>query len=336
MSSAIQDSASTPLVSVVTPFYNTAQYLRECIESVLAQTRRDFEYVLYDNHSDDGSREIAEEYAARDARIRIGKSPRHLTQLDNFNHALREISSASRYVKMVLADDWLFPECLERMVEVAERRDSIAIVSAYYLTDLDVRNTGLPYRMTVMSGREACRRTFLDNEFFFGSPSSVLYRADLVRKTEAFFDASALHADTERVYQLLRDHDFGFVHQILSYMRLGNEGISSSVINLFPHHLDKLIVLIKFGRDFLEPDELRRCMERYEHDYYHAYLRGRFGPNRDQFVRYHRAALDAVGYRFSKGLMVRVAAEKLLNLTLNPQRTLARAAKRFGLRGRSV
>ena len=55
--------ASRPLVSVVTPFYNTAPYLAQCIESVLAQTYPHFEYILMDNCSTDGSAEIAETYA---------------------------------------------------------------------------------------------------------------------------------------------------------------------------------------------------------------------------------------------------------------------------------
>ena len=59
----------SPLVSVLTPFYNTAPYLAECIESVLAQTRGDFEYLLVDNCSTDGSDDIAAGYAARDPRI---------------------------------------------------------------------------------------------------------------------------------------------------------------------------------------------------------------------------------------------------------------------------
>ena len=55
-----------PLVSVVTPFYNTASYLAQCIESVLKQSYSEFEYILMDNCSTDGSSEIAETYARRD------------------------------------------------------------------------------------------------------------------------------------------------------------------------------------------------------------------------------------------------------------------------------
>ena len=74
---------TVPLVSVITPFYNTARYLAECIESVLDQTFRDFEYLLVDNASTDGSLEIAQEYANRDSRIRVVHFDELVPQIPN-------------------------------------------------------------------------------------------------------------------------------------------------------------------------------------------------------------------------------------------------------------
>src|SRR5262245_49195446 len=99
-------------VSVVTPFYNTADYIAECIESVLGQTHRRFEYLLVDNHSTDGSADIARRYAARDERIRVIRNTEFLAQVPNYNNALLHISADSRYCKVVQADDALFPRCL--------------------------------------------------------------------------------------------------------------------------------------------------------------------------------------------------------------------------------
>src|SRR6516165_5401066 len=93
--------ATRPLVSVVTPFYNTAPYLAQCIESVLAQTHVEFEYILLDNCSTDGSGEIAEDYAHRDPRIRLIRCSQFLSQLANYNRALAHISGVSKYCKMV-------------------------------------------------------------------------------------------------------------------------------------------------------------------------------------------------------------------------------------------
>ena len=105
---------SIPLVSVVTPFYNTQDYLAECIESVLRQTYTNFEYILVNNRSTDGSSDIAQQYAARfPDKIRLFHTESFLTQVQNYNFGLSLISPDSKYCKMVQADDWIFPECLQ-------------------------------------------------------------------------------------------------------------------------------------------------------------------------------------------------------------------------------
>jgi len=85
-----------PKVSVVTPFYNIEAYLEECIQSVLAQTLSDFEYLLVNNRSTDGSLAIAERYAAKDSRIRVVTNPAFVPQVENYNGALAQIGAESQ------------------------------------------------------------------------------------------------------------------------------------------------------------------------------------------------------------------------------------------------
>src|SRR5690349_20709890 len=101
-------STQGPYVSVVTHFYNTAAYLEQCIESVLNQSYQNFEYILVNNCSTDGSAAVAHRYAVLDSRLRVLKPARFLTQMQNYNYSLRQISAKSRYCKIVQADDWLF------------------------------------------------------------------------------------------------------------------------------------------------------------------------------------------------------------------------------------
>src|ERR1700693_3418222 len=101
-----------PFVSIITPFYNNEQYIAESIESVLAQTYPNWEYILVNNQSTDASRSTAERYARRDSRIRLLDTPKHFGQVENFNAALKYMSPESQYCKVVFADDWLFPECV--------------------------------------------------------------------------------------------------------------------------------------------------------------------------------------------------------------------------------
>jgi glycosyltransferase involved in cell wall biosynthesis len=114
-----------PMVSVVVPAHNEAQNISECIESVLAQTHQNWECIILDNCSTDGTGEIAHQYAARDPRIHVRENKELLRAVANFNSALRQISGESKYCKIVFADDWIFPECLERMVAVAEEQPSV-------------------------------------------------------------------------------------------------------------------------------------------------------------------------------------------------------------------
>src|SRR5579872_1176719 len=148
-----------PLVSVVTPVYNGEAYLAECIESVLAQTYPHWEYIIVNNASTDGTLRIAEQFAAKDHRIRVHTNHELLPIIANHNKAFSLISSESKYCKVVSADDWLFPECLTRMVSLGEANPSVGIVGSYQLSGAgtDGRNwtikwTQMAHPGTITSG----------------------------------------------------------------------------------------------------------------------------------------------------------------------------------------
>ena len=214
------DVPAQPLVSIVTPAYNAADYLPDCITSVLRQTYTNWEYIIVDNCSTDGSAAIARGFAERDSRITVYENAEFLKAVRNHNASLRHISSASKYCKVVFADDWIFPQCVENMVGLAETCPSVGIVGAYALDGRNVLWTGLPYSSAVVPGRELCRRYFLERLYPFGTATSLLYRSDLVRRRATFYNEMNIHADTEVCIELLKMCDFGFVHQVLAFTRV--------------------------------------------------------------------------------------------------------------------
>jgi glycosyltransferase involved in cell wall biosynthesis len=314
---------SDPVVSVVTPVHNTARYLRECIESVLTQTYAALEYLIIDNWSTDGSGEIAQEYAARDARIRVVRPPAFLPQVANLNFGLRAINERARYCKLVMADDWLFAQCLEQMVDVAERHPGVGLVGAYYLKGIDVLGTGLPYGPDSFPGRDVCRAQLLEGRFFFGSTSSVMYRADLVRARDPFFDVDTLHSDTEACYRILQTADFGFVHQVLSFLRVDESSISGRYLDFNPHLLDKLIVLMKFGPSFLSSDEYRATLGGVKRRYWRYLGLQGLRSRPAGFWEYHARGLATVGEQLPRGRLMRYRFAALGDLLLHPMETLA-------------
>jgi glycosyltransferase involved in cell wall biosynthesis len=316
----VKSTPAAPLISVVTPFFNTEKYLAECIESVRKQTFRDWEYLLINNCSTDSSREIALECARGDPRITIIDSDRFRGQVPNYNYALTKTSAGSKYTKVVQADDWLFPECLERMLEIAERDDDIVLVSSYQLTDRGVLGTGLPVSTEVFPGRSVCRKALTEGFFPFGTPTSLLMRADALRKRSPVYSESSLHEDTELCYELLSEEGkFGFCHQVLTYTRI-DEGSTYGIVQSFgPTLLDKYIVTKKYGRLFLTDDERGLAERRIRKRYFEYLCRSALVVREGHFWRYHRAGLATIGERPSWMRLLPFLWKPLFDFLFNPK-----------------
>ncbi len=314
-------TASSPLISVVTPFYNTKDYLAECIESVLSQTYGHVEYILVNNGSTDGSRDIAERYAKQDSRIRLHTNSTFLSQVQNYNAALDLISPHSRYTKIVQADDKIFPRCLEEMVVVAESNSSVGIVGSRALHGSKVFIDGFPFPGSVVSGRELCRHQLLKGQRFFGSPTTVMYRSDVVREKRPFYQEGKYYEDTENCFQVLQTWDFGFVNQVLSFERADNPSIMTRIAALDPEwwKLENLIIVRQYGPKFLTQEEFARCWCEAE-DRYLEHLAPYFLLAWNQtFWDYHLNGLETVGYRLNRAGMSLRAAGYVITLLGRPR-----------------
>jgi glycosyltransferase involved in cell wall biosynthesis len=309
---------SEPLVSVVTPFYNTAQYLAECIESVLAQSYSNFEYILSDNCSTDGSSEIAASYARRDSRIRLIRQPRLLTQVQHYNNALAQISESSVYCKMVQADDCLLPESLRLLSRAFEQSETIGLVSSYDLKGSTLRGSGYPYPATFLPGKDVVRRNLRTGLFVFGSPSTVMYRSSLVRGPEPFFQESLLHEDTEKCVQILEHWDFGFVHQVLAYLRADNESISSAVSTYRPRELDHYIIVQRYSSRFLEPSEASAVKKECKRYYYSALAEEAVRLRGPAFWRHQRKGLNTLHENLDLPYLSFNVLKQILWMVVNP------------------
>ena len=291
---------STPFVSIVTPFYNTRQFLPECIESVLRQTYENWEYVLVDNRSTDGSSEIAAHYVSRfPEKIRLIHTASFLSQLQNYNFALTCISSDSKYCKMVQADDWLFADCVRSMVEVAEAHPSVGIVAAYALAGESVDQDGLPYPSPVVTGRDACRFYFLKGKYLCGSATSSLIRSEVIRSRDPFYDERyAPIEDAHVCFDVLRTWNFGFVHQVLTYSRRDNESMLSRMLPLGFILFTRFALLVEHGRYYLSAEEYKRCLKHAEREYF-VYLTKAacaLRPATREFWEFHRNGLASTDY----------------------------------------
>lgn len=122
--------------------------------------------------------------------------------------------------------------------------------------------TGLPYPSRRISGRDVCRRLFLDGTYVFCTATSFLYRSDLVRSHDPFYNEANLHSDAEAYVVLLHSSDFGFVHQVLTFKRWRLESLRTFTLDFQTILTHRLHDLVMCGHHFLTGEEFDKCLGR--------------------------------------------------------------------------
>jgi glycosyltransferase involved in cell wall biosynthesis len=326
-------NATPPLVTIITPVYNGEKYLAQCIESVLNQTYSNWEYIIANNRSTDSTLEIATRYAASDRRIRVHNFERFVSVIENHNRSLRLGSANSKYCKVIPADDWLLPECIERMVALAETNPSVGIVGSYTLRGNEnkwrIVFDGLPYSRMVVPGREACRWHLLGGHHYLGCQTSVLYRADLTRKRKNFYPNLREHADITVFYECLFDTDLGFVHLPLTCERVHDEALGAVARRDSTIRGSHLIDLIEYGSKYLTPEEIKTRMEIVLREYYDVLATGIVNFRGKRYWSYHKAVLKQCGFPFLGSRLAMAMMAKVADLVFNPKMTIERILRRL-------
>lgn len=114
-----------PNVSIGMPVYNGERFLKEAVDSILAQTFSDFEVIISDNASTDGTSEICRSYAAQDQRVRYYRSEQNLGAAWNYNRVFE--LAAGEYFKWAAHDDLCALEYLERCVAVLDNEPAVVL-----------------------------------------------------------------------------------------------------------------------------------------------------------------------------------------------------------------
>jgi glycosyltransferase involved in cell wall biosynthesis len=325
-------STRHPFVSIVTPFHNTEAYLAECIESVLNQTYQDWEYVLVNNMSTDGSADIAAHYARADSRIRLLHTAELLPQVPNYNFALRQISPGSKYCKLVQADDWIYPQCIAEMVSVAETREDVVLVGSYSLyerlpPDGDrpfVGGTGLTYGTRIVDGPDMLRSYLVQRLSVFGSPTCVMYGSRNVRERTDFYELGTPVEDMQACFDLLMHGAFGFVHQVLTFNRRQRGSIFWDASSYDSFALNAFLLAHRHGASLFTPVEYDVVLRRVEQHYYTTLASALLTLRKAAFWRYHASGLRSANKRILWWKVATHVPRALFDLLGNPKMTAGR------------
>ncbi|MDY3063132.1 MAG: glycosyltransferase [Bacteroidaceae bacterium] len=120
---------TTPLVSIIVAVYNAEKYIRQCIDSILAQTHSNIEIILIDDGSNDNSGIICDDYAKNDCRIKVIHQENGGVSIARQTGANNAIGEYSIHVD---PDDWVEPNMIEEMVAKAEIENADMVICDFY------------------------------------------------------------------------------------------------------------------------------------------------------------------------------------------------------------
>lgn len=213
-----------PTVSVCIAVYNCEQYIGQAIESVLAQTFGDYELVVADNASTDGTVAVVHSY--EDPRIRLIRNERNIGPVANFDLVMR--AGTGKYIKLLGADDLLYPTCLERQVAVMEADPRLSLTACRRdiidaCDNVILRRHGWWGRGGHYEGRDAIRRIVRAGRNLLGEPITVLFRRDLLERVGG---VDPLMSDLDYWCRLLQTGDLYVIKDSLAAFRV-SEGSQS-------------------------------------------------------------------------------------------------------------
>lgn len=226
-----------PLVTVTIPMYNNERFIEQTIESILAQTYTNFELLIYDDNSTDGSYEIASSFS--DPRMRVFRNEKNLGPEGNWNRAIHDVRG--KYVKLICGDDILYPNCLEKQVAVFEKNPKARIsLVCSQRTVIDPEGKPLIKKINLVEkGRhkatDIIRKLIRMGTNILGEPVCGLYPASLLPRTRGYSARVPYTIDLEFWMQLLRLGDLYMIDESLCAFRISDESWSSRIGDMRYH-----------------------------------------------------------------------------------------------------
>ena len=260
---------TVPFLSVIVPAYNVENYIRQCVDSILAQTFTDFELLLVDDGAKDSTGKICDEYALKDARIRV---------IHKKNGGLVSARKAGiteakgEYAAYVDGDDWVAEEMFENLCTAAKKENADIVISDFMIARESSRE---PLTQNMEAGcydkqallEQIYPRMLCNGEYFsFGfQPSlcSKLFRRTILTGNQmAVADGIKLGEDAACTYPCMLQAEKvvylkgGYYY----YYRMRETSISHAIVRSF--YTEEIITLIKHLQErFFSEEEYCESMQ---------------------------------------------------------------------------
>ena len=220
-----------PQITVAMPVFNGEGYVHLAIQSVLDQTHSDFELLIVDNCSTDGTLDVVKTFS--DPRIRLHVNSTNLGMVGNWNRSVE--LATGEYIKFLSHDDLLDATCLEEQITgfLNHKQENIGIVTCKKRVINEggkkvMPGFGLRGQSRLISGRVAIRKSIRSGRNIIGEPSVVLIKTSVL-KSAGPFELPAFTPDIKMWFKILQKNNLYFIDKTLASYRISEQSTSSSV-----------------------------------------------------------------------------------------------------------
>ncbi len=215
----------TPRVSLVVPAYNSVAFIGDTMDSILAQTFTDFELLVSDHSSDDGTWDVLQRYLA-DPRVRLSRLPAGGGAPANWDAVTRQ--AQGELIKLVCGDDLIYPTCVAEQVAAIDAHPG-AVLAASTRDIIDARSApvlsgrGLPGLSGVVDGKAAIRKSVRAGTNIFGEPGCVLMNRQVLAEAGFWDDRFPYLIDQASYTRVLLHGDLVAIPHPLAGFRISHE-----------------------------------------------------------------------------------------------------------------
>lgn len=215
------------LVSIITPVYNSENYIEQTIASVLAQTYTNWEQIFVDDCSSDNSEELIKSYQEKDARFKYHRLATNSGAGVARNKAID--LAKGRFIAFLDADDFWHPEKLERQLTVMQEERVPLVYSQYYV----VKGASNDPEHIICSPEHTSYKKMLCNDYI--GFLTLMYDTEVIGKQ--FMPEIRRRQDWAYKLKLLKNISHGYgIQEPLAYYRVGNSSLSSNKFKLLKYN----------------------------------------------------------------------------------------------------
>lgn len=226
---------NTPFVSVIMPAYDAGEYVRDAIKSILNQSYKNFEFIIVDDASTDGTGAVIQSFQKKDKRIVLARNKKNIGVTRSLNKAVKLASG--KYIIRMDADDWSYPQRFMLQVQCMERNPTVVVSgSSIEVCDSNLKTKYIrKYQMN-----DATIRRHIFRYSPFAHPATI-WRADVLKR-ERYDERIGICQDYELYFRVGKFGKFMNVGTPLLKLRVHDNSVSVTKADLQL----KATVLIRF------------------------------------------------------------------------------------------